>query len=63
MFGCPIATAALTASGCVFFSCSVALLDDALFLVVVATASVVALLAFGISKLLAAAGPSRRRAV
>ena len=51
---------ALTASGCVLFTCSVALLDDAMFLVVVCAASTVALVAYGITRLLAAAGPSRR---
>ncbi len=58
--GCPIATTTLTASGCVLFSCSVALLDDAMFLVVVCAGSTVAFVAYGITRLLSAAGPSRR---
>ena len=51
---------AMTASTCLVLGCGAALLDDALFLVVLAAATVVGLVAFGIGRLLAAAGPSRR---
>ncbi|VVB47230.1 protein of unknown function [Beijerinckiaceae bacterium RH AL1] len=57
--GCPIPVTALTASACLFATCGVALLDDALFMVVVLTTSATGLVAFGVARLLAAA-PGRR---
>lgn len=57
--GCPIPVTALTTSACLLATCGVALLDDALFLVVVLTTSATALVAFGVGRLLAAA-PGRR---
>ncbi|MCX8254855.1 MAG: hypothetical protein OTI36_12835 [Beijerinckiaceae bacterium] len=55
----PYPVTALTASACLFATCGVALLDDALFMVVVLTTSATGLVAFGVARLLAAA-PGRR---
>lgn len=51
---------AVTASTCLVLGCGAALLDDASFLLVVAAAAIVGLVVFGVGRLLAAAGPSRR---
>ena len=57
---CRIPAPALTASACLVATCSVALLDDAMFLVLVLAVAALTLFTYGVGRLLAAAGPSRR---